>query len=139
VTQSNAANAEEIASSSEELSAQAHELTRVVGTLLHLITGSDAAQQALPESPHGARDEGAWFHDSANGPGARTAAARDGAEPRRLGRRGLPEPERASGKPRGNGGKRTEEAPQQRGPSALRKALAEAEQQPYEEQDFRDM
>ena len=41
VTQSNAANAEESASSSEELNAQAHDLQKMVGMLEVIVHGAD--------------------------------------------------------------------------------------------------
>jgi methyl-accepting chemotaxis protein len=43
VTQSNAANAEESASASEELSAQAKELREMVGTLIAVARGANSA------------------------------------------------------------------------------------------------
>jgi methyl-accepting chemotaxis protein len=48
VTQSNAANAEESASASEELSAQAEQMTRVVGELSALVSGSNSVPTAAP-------------------------------------------------------------------------------------------
>jgi methyl-accepting chemotaxis protein len=44
VTQSNAANAEESASASEEMSAQARELSELIGVLVGMVRGQDAAQ-----------------------------------------------------------------------------------------------
>jgi hypothetical protein len=48
VTQSNAANAEETASASEELSAQAHELEAAVGNLMQLVEGSTSSGISRP-------------------------------------------------------------------------------------------
>lgn len=72
VTQANAAASEEAASSSEQLSAQAHEILGIVGVLTGIITGtdqdngSDAEAGTLPaESRHRARFNG----DSMSGNG----------------------------------------------------------------------
>jgi hypothetical protein len=50
ITQTNAANAEESASASEELSAQAEQMTAAVNDLLQLITGQDPAQGNIGRS-----------------------------------------------------------------------------------------
>ncbi|MEO7424856.1 MAG: methyl-accepting chemotaxis protein [Fibrobacteria bacterium] len=54
LTQSNAANAEESASASEELSAQASELKDMVNVLFAIVTGSDQAPKAGHHAPKGA-------------------------------------------------------------------------------------
>jgi methyl-accepting chemotaxis protein len=51
VTQQNAANAEETASSSEELSAQATSLKDIVGDLVALVTGGPSGSGASPRRP----------------------------------------------------------------------------------------
>ncbi|MBI5832499.1 MAG: hypothetical protein HZB16_09365, partial [Armatimonadetes bacterium] len=48
VTQSNAANAEESASSSEELNAQARELQDMVNMLIGIVHGADGQHSAAP-------------------------------------------------------------------------------------------
>ena len=61
VTQQNAANAEESASSSEELSAQAEQMKSVVGDLVVLVSGRSkkaeqvSAVKARPQTTDGSR------------------------------------------------------------------------------------
>ena len=60
VTQQNAANAEEAASSSEELSSQATMLNRLVGDVSAIIgSGNDGAPSRVAESPHAIADNAA--------------------------------------------------------------------------------
>jgi methyl-accepting chemotaxis protein len=55
VTQSNAASAEESASASEELSAQAAEMTDTVGLLLAIVNGAGSRKTEHPEEPRSAQ------------------------------------------------------------------------------------
>jgi hypothetical protein len=68
VTQQNAANAEESASASEELSAQAESMNDVVGELVTLVSGTAAqkADKRLTRN-HGLNKSDSAFHKIANG------------------------------------------------------------------------
>ena len=92
LTQSNAAGAEESASASEELSAQALELNDLVATLMVMVNGSDRAESPRPRAaavnPEPAKDKGGhdWSpvarygrHEPASGNGSTQAVhARNG-------------------------------------------------------------
>jgi methyl-accepting chemotaxis protein len=60
LTQANAANAEESASASEELSAQAAELKDMVSVLVAIVTGSDQAPKAAQAAMHRAKAKRDW-------------------------------------------------------------------------------
>jgi methyl-accepting chemotaxis protein len=73
VTQSNAANAEESASASEELSAQAETMQQVVGQLIALVGGAGSQTTAATSSRSLSRTD-STFHQIAQ-PVAKAAAA----------------------------------------------------------------
>ena len=80
ITQSNAANAEESASSSEELSAQAHELNSMVGVLVRIVGGGDGRETLSSTAGPGGRHPRERNHSK--------AASRNGDLPHDYGRGG---------------------------------------------------